>query len=689
MTLADRYRLMVEHSSDVVFLVDRAGTLLWVSPSIRKFSGQLIRQLVGRPVASYLAPGTEDAAVAALAEVVAGHEVHFEGQVEDRAGELRWVAVTAGPTIDADDNVTGGVGSVRDITDVIGALDDVVRARNLLQVTLDTLIDPHAVLDAVRDEHGAIVDFVYREANRAACTFNARSREEMIGASLVAMAPKEMTEFLIRLLGAVVDTGTPLVVDDLEFPRLPGEERPQRYDLRATKIDDGVSNTWRDASGRHALEERLSHLATHDPLTGLANRAAMVDELTRALNAGNRSRRDTGVIMLDLDRFKYVNDSLGHDVGDQLLNAAAQRLQGVVRAGDLVARPGGDEFVVVMRDLENVDEAVGVATRIVQEFRSPFDAAGHQLFSTASVGVTVSTREASADGLLREADTAMYRAKEGGRDRPRLFNDALRSAADARTELEAQLRPALQLGELVVYYQPEVDLRDGAVVGAEALLRWQHPSGELYNAERFIDLAEEIGLLGDIGHWVMREACFHMANWVQVEPGLLRQLSLNFSKAQLADPTTVDEVLAVLAATAIPPSMLSVEIPESALMRSASAVASNLERLQAHGVRLTLDNFGRTDSALAHLREQRVDAVKIDRGFVTDIESNDYARRLVGGMAALAGFVGLGVSAEGVETSGQAHMLRELGCTSAHGFYFSGAVPADDFASLLDHRYKL
>ena len=481
------------------------------------------------------------------------------------------------------------------------------------------------MLDAVRDERGTIVDFVYREANRAACEFNRRSRAEMIGASLVAMAPPAVGEFLIRLLRGVVETGEPLVVDDLEFPMVPGEVRPQRYDLRATKIDDGVSNTWRDASGRHAMEERLSHLATHDPLTGLANRAAMVDELKRALNAGARSRRDTGVIMLDLDRFKYVNDSLGHTVGDQLLQSAAERLQTVVRAGDLVARPGGDEFVVVMRDLENAEEAISVATRIVQEFRVPFAAAGHQLLATASVGVSVSTSLASADGLLREADTAMYRAKEGGRDRARLFNDALRSAADARAELEAQLRPALQLGELVVYYQPEIDLRDGTVIGAEALLRWQHPSGELYSAERFIDLAEETGLLVDIGHFVMREACSRMAKWVTAESGLMRQLSLNFSKAQLADPTTVDEVLAVLAATAVPPSMLSVEIPESALLRSASAVASNLERLQAHGVRLTLDNFGRTDSALAHLREQRVDAVKIDRSFVIDIESNDYA----------------------------------------------------------------
>ncbi|MFM2077791.1 MAG: hypothetical protein RJA49_1681 [Actinomycetota bacterium] len=689
MTLADRYRLMVEHSSDVVFLVDRAGTLLWVSPSIRKFSGQQVRQLVGRPIVAYLAPGAEDAADAALAAVAAGREIHFEGQVEDRNGDLRWVAVTAGPTIDADGNVTGGVGSVRDITDVVGAVDDLVRAENLLRVTLDTLIDPHAVLDAVRDEDGVIIDFVYREANRAACEFNHRSHAEMIGASLADMAPPAVGEFLVRLLRGVVDTGEPLVVDDLEFPPVPGEGRPQRYDLRATKIEDGVSNTWRDASGRHAMEERLSHLATHDPLTGLANRAAMVDELKRALNAGARSRRDTGVIMLDLDRFKYVNDSLGHTVGDRLLQAAAERLQTVVRAGDLVARPGGDEFVVVMRDLESADEAIGVATRIVQEFRSPFAAAGHQLLATASVGVSVSTELASADGLLREADTAMYRAKEGGRDRARLFNDALRSAADARTELEAQLRPALQLGELVVYYQPEIDLRDGSVIGAEALLRWQHPSGELYSAERFIDLAEETGLLVDIGHWVMREACSRMAKWVTAESGLMRQLSLNFSKAQLADPSTVDEVLAVLAATAVPPAMLSVEIPDSAQLRSASPVAYNLERLQAHGVRLTLDNFGRTDSALAHLREQRVDAVKIDRSFVTDIESNDYARRLVGGMAALAGFVGLGVSAEGVETPGQAHLLRDLGCTSAHGFYFSGAVPADDFTSLLDHRFVL
>jgi predicted signal transduction protein with EAL and GGDEF domain len=376
-------------------------------------------------------------------------------------------------------------------------------------------------------------------------------------------------------------------------------------------------------------------------------------------------------------------------VGDQLLRSAGERLTADVRAGDLVARLGGDEFVVVMRDLADSEEAFRMGLRIVESFRAPLVAAGHDLTATASLGIAISLEASTAEQLLREADTAMYRAKSNGRDRAAAYNEDLREAADARHVMEEQLRPALDLGELVVFFQPEVDLTSGRVCGVEALLRWQHESGELYVADRFIDLAEETGLIVDIGRWAAREACRRFAAWTARFPGRLHTLYLNLSKGQLADPGLVDDFESLLADSGLAPGLLCVEVAEPALTHATTMANGNLSRLRALGLRLAIDDFGSGDAALSHLREHRVDAVKIDRSFVRDVDDNDYARRLVSGITALAQRVGLSVVAEGVETEEQAAHLREMGCNSAHGFLYAGALPAAEITPLLTRTFTI
>jgi len=445
-----------------------------------------------------------------------------------------------------------------------------------------------------------------------------------------------------------------------------------------------VVATLRDVTDRRIAEKQLLQLATRDPLTGLVNRTALLDEITRALRAAARSGRSTAVLMIDLDHFKYVNDSLGHAVGDELLQAAARRLQEVVRGGDLVARPGGDEFVIVMRDLDDHADAVRAARRLVTAFRDPISAHDTELYTTASIGIAVASDESEADDLVREADTAMYVAKAEGRDRVSMFNEELRAAVTSRLSLEGNLRPALERDELAVWYQPEVGLASGSVIAVEGLLRWHHPDGRLRTAAEFIDIAEETGLILDIGDWVLQEACSQAARWAAIRPGRPISIRVNLSALQLAEAGLLDAVDAALDASGLDPGLLCLEITETALLRETSTVRENLDGVRERGIAIAVDDFGTGYASLAYLRKYPVDVLKIDRSFITDLTTDDYDERLVAGIVALAHRLGMSVTAEGVERDTQADLLRELGCESAQGFLFSKAVPPGEIDALFD-----
>ncbi|MEI7745885.1 MAG: diguanylate cyclase, partial [Chloroflexota bacterium] len=349
-----------------------------------------------------------------------------------------------------------------------------------------------------------------------------------------------------------------------------GSQRWVRESASVVHDDDGdfVVGTMVDITNQQAAAEALRVAATHDPLTGLANRAALLDEITRAVSAGQRSGRSTAVLMMDLDRFKNVNDTLGHATGDDLLVAAAARIGHVMRASDLVARLGGDEFVIVMRDLDDPGEAVRVAGRLVEEFRTPFTLAGAELYSTASVGVAIvtgttepgitqpgTTEPGGAGDLLREADTAMYAAKEAGRDRLSVFNEDLRAATTTRLTVEADLRHALERDQFAVWYQPEIDLTTGAVIAVEALLRWHHPDGTVWPADRFIDVAEDTGLILDIGDWALRQACGQAAAWAAARPDRPLTVRVNKSALQIGETRLLPAIDDALAASGLDPAL--------------------------------------------------------------------------------------------------------------------------------------
>jgi diguanylate cyclase (GGDEF)-like protein/PAS domain S-box-containing protein len=690
----EHYRLLAEHTTDVVLRVDPQMRILWVSPSAVPVLGYEPAALVGRRVDELIHP--EDwkryaGERAALTDPTHPSEPArpFVMRARKADGTLLWISSRPSPVVDADGRLVAVVAAWNDVEELVRAREAAQAKQDQLRATLDTVFDPHGLLMPVRDHIGDIVDFRYVEANDAACEDHHLTHDELIGSTIRERSPHEMAAQLVRMLASVVQTGTPLVLDDYEFPDSRVGVPRRRFDVRASRVGECVGQTWRDVTERHEMEAHLSHLATHDPLTGLANRAALLDELERALNSGRRSGRQVAVIMLDLDHFKDVNDEHDHGVGDQLLKLAARRLESDVRGGDLVCRLGGDEFVIVMRDLEDTSEALRVANRVVESFRTPISAAGFELRTTASVGLAVATGATAPEDLVHDADIAMYRAKEAGRDRVSVYNDDLRVAAVARIALEAQLRPALDLGELAVYYQPEVDLLTGRVTAVEALLRWHHPSGELYSAEQFIDVAEEIGVMVESGNWVVREACTRAAAWMRVRPDQPLVLRLNLSKQQLAEHALCAGFEHALLDTGLRPDLVCVEIAESALISPSSTVHENLEGLKRLGVRLAIDNFGTGYAALAFLRERPVDVVKIDRSYIAELDRNEYARRLVAGITALAQQLGLHVAAEGVESMGQVQLLQQLGCTSAQGFLFSAAVPADELLRLLDRTFEL
>lgn len=433
----------------------------------------------------------------------------------------------------------------------------------------------------------------------------------------------------------------------------------------------------RDTTGRKMAEEALIRAAARDPLTGLANRTALLDVLDQAIEAGSASDLSTAVLLVDLDHFKLVNDALGHAVGDRLLQLAAERLAGCVGPHDLVARHGGDEFVVVMRDLKDPAEGVHTALKVVEAFREPLLSDDTELSTTASIGISVTSAtrgRVDANDLIREADTAMYAAKASGRDGVSVFDERLRAAIGERLRIENQLRRALPRGEFVVHYQPEVDLDQGRIRAVEALLRWNHPSGEVYSAARFINIAEDSGQIVPIGTWVLNQVCHQTAQWENYDI----TVRLNLAARQLDHPDLLLHFLRSVDASGCDPTRLCVEITESALLHDTHTAAMNLAGLSDLGVSIALDDFGTGYASLTYLRRYHVDTVKLDRSFVVDLATNENDQRLTAGIVALAAHLGVSVTAEGVETIEQAELVKSLGCDGAQGYLYSRAVaPAE------------
>jgi diguanylate cyclase (GGDEF)-like protein/PAS domain S-box-containing protein len=787
------YRTLAENASDVVVRTDTLGRVVWIAPTVTSTLGWSPDELVGQHLDQLL--HVDDAPLFG-----ASADGDRAQRVRSRDGGYVWVSAKLTALRDSTGTVVGSVVGMRDVDGLVSARESATRGEERLRATLDALTDPHIVLEPVRAADATIVDFVYLDANVAACDYNQLPYDELVGSTLLGLFPGHDDAGLVRLYAQVVDTGEPLSIDDLPYhqDRL---DQDRSYDVRAFQIGGRLFCTWRDVSDRHAAalavaeseekfrllaenasdvvyqsdpagviewispavtqalgllpddllgtqaldlihpddraavdiaraafldsgtlgtlsaryrtavgdhrwmsirlhvlrddsgvprgsvvalsdvtaeraaREELAYRAFHDPLTGLRNRAWILDMLDADLRASMRSHLRVGVLFVDLDNFKLVNDGLGHVAGDEVLAAIARRIADVLRPTDRVGRFGGDEFVVVVPDVHDAHEVELVAERVSMAIAVDLQIEGHRIVPSASIGIAVSTPDSTSASLLRDTDSALFRAKAAGRARWHFFDEEMHAQAIARLTTEDELRRAISAHEFVMHYQPIVSLDTGAVVGHEALIRWNHPVRGLLAPAEFLAVAEDSGLIVEIGHQALSQVCEILGSRLDI----LGPISVNMSPVQMARPGWRDSFLDTVARYGVDPRRLVIEVTETAVLSVIDVAREDLQFLRDLGIGVHVDDFGTGYSSISLLRDLPVTGLKLDGSFTGHLtDADDTALVLSAGIAGLAEGLHLTSIAEGIETLEQARILRDQGWSHGQGYLFSRPKPRID-----------
>jgi diguanylate cyclase (GGDEF)-like protein/PAS domain S-box-containing protein len=713
---AEPFGALVQHSLDLVSIYDANGCFMFASPSHLGALGYEPAELLGTPAAELLHPDERDEVGDAFARqlLVTGVREPVEHRVRHKDGSWRWVESIAAD-LTHDPEVGGIIVNARDVTDrrrVEMLSSD--QAKILEQIArgaqLDTVLAALARMLERSSEgaHGAvaIVDEDAQALRFVVAPGLAREALQALQGLSVALGRPPGLEGDVVVAPLDADLYHPAeieilrahgyrtfwahVVSDLDDGRVVGavtlvrcdDHKPDDADRRRLALGANLAAL---AIERDRSQARLAHQASHDALTGLPNRGMVLDRLRRAVERPHGTM-GTALLFLDIDRFKVLNDSVGHEAGDRLLVELADRLRTALRPGDLVARFGGDEFVMLCERVGGELEAYTLATRILEIVREPFTIGGNEVVVTASVGITMVEGDAP-EALLRDADTAMYWAKDRGRARAELFNDDLRRRVVDRLDNERDLRRAIEQGELALHYQPIVSLEQGRLNGFESLLRWPHPMRGVLAPDDFMDIAEECGLARTIGMWVRSEACRQAAIWHAERPEWGRFfMGINLTSAELHDRELVAGIARVIETSGVDPATLVFEISERFVAEDAAIAHDILLGLKRLGVLLALDDFGTGAAALLHLKRLPVNSIKIDRAFVAGLGLDPVDDAIVDAIVDLSTRLGLCTTAEGVETASQEQRLLASGCVLAQGHRFAAAMSPEDLEAFLSRR---
>lgn len=668
----------IDQSPFAVVITDQKGRIEYCNQSLLEMTGFAAEEVIGQLPSIWKSGDTPSEVYRELWEAVCAGR-RWQGEIRNRRknGQLYWERQTISPIRDADGQIVRFVAIKEDTT----LLQEMAQALSLREQALASSNNGIMITLSKADDHSIVY------VNPAFERITGYTAKEVIGRE---------GRFLVR--------------DDLAQPGLNEirnalrEQRAGHAVLRNYRKDGSlfwnelfispISDLSRhetthfvsiinDVSERIHYQQAIEHQATHDNLTGLANRTLLHDRISQAIAYARRSAKSVAVMLLDLDHFKHVNDAFGHSAGDDLLKEVAQRLRACVRESDTVARLGGDEFVIVLSDLVQAEDVDNIADKISDALSKPVMIGEREAFVGASIGISLFPRDGEhGETLLRNADMAMYRVKEHGRNSVRLFSPEMATMAIERVDMEGALRRAIERKELLLHYQPKIDLGTRRIVGAEALVRWQHPQIGLVHPTEFIPLAEETGLVVPLGAWVLEEACRQQAAWAAAGLPPIK-MAINISARQFRLENLPDIVGITMAATGARPETMIFELTESMVMQDAERALAVMHALKQLGIALSLDDFGTGYSSLSYLRRFPIDEVKIDRSFVRDLHHDQDDAAIAAAVVALARTLGLKVVAEGVEMEEQVTVLERLNCDQVQGYFFSRPLDATDFEARL------